>query len=57
MCEKILTAQAALAKSELNCCCQTLCDKRRVIDYITSLENLVEEQREELQRLRGDNNE
>lgn len=52
MCEKMLTAQAALAKSEISSCCQTLCDKRRVTDYITHLENIVKQQREEIEMLR-----
>lgn len=52
MCEKMLTVQAALAKSEISSCCQTLCDKRRVTDYITHLENVVKQQREETEMLR-----
>lgn len=50
--KKILIAQEELAKSELSMCCQTLCNKTHVIEYIKSLESIIKQQQKEIQQLK-----
>lgn len=55
--QQMVTALEVDAKSELHFCCQTLCNKLKVKNYIEALEQLVKEQQEEINRLKGEYNE
>lgn len=49
-----LTVLAERAKSEIDCCCQTLCNSSAVKEYITELEHLVIKQQEIIRRLKNE---
>ncbi|QXN67689.1 hypothetical protein [Vibrio phage VP41s3] len=52
--QRNLTVLAERAKSEIGCCCQTLCNSSAVKEYITELEHLVIKQQDIIRRLKNE---